>query len=125
VRRVELRLRGRVLAPEVDGRRRRVPLRLHGGDQSLVPDVGVRCVWMGKQGTTGGRRDGESLVAAMLPVATGQGKGCLGAFGCGTGKSLCSLREKVHGKIRFFSPRRCLDCSQILSFYALFLSHRI
>jgi len=95
VRRVELRLRGRVLAPEVDGRRRRrrVPVRLHGGDQSLVPDVGVvglvgvRCVWMGwgsRELLVAGEL-GESLVAAAASCdgALGQGKGCWGRLDAG------------------------------------------
>lgn len=84
VRGVVVRLRGRVVPPEVDGqrrrRRRRVPVRRHGGDQGLVPDGGVG--W-------GCGVDGELLVAGkwgsrccccqLRSVAAGE------KFGCGTG----------------------------------------
>jgi hypothetical protein len=73
-----------VVPPEVDGqrrrRRRRVPVRRHGGDQGLVPDGGVG--W-------GCGVDGELLVAGkwgsrccccqLRSVAAGE------KFGCGTG----------------------------------------
>jgi hypothetical protein len=79
VRRVELRLCGRVPALEVDGQRQRLPVRRHSGDQSLVLDVGVG--WCGVvhvvlcvdvKGTTGGRWPVSGGVAAMLDPVEGE-----------------------------------------------------
>jgi hypothetical protein len=96
VRRVELRLRGRVLAPEVNGRRQRLPVRRHsGGDRSLVPDVGVGwcgvvrvvCGCKGNWWPLAGER-GSRCYAGCLPVASRQGqpgRAAWGTFRCGRG----------------------------------------
>jgi hypothetical protein len=80
VRRVVLRLRGRVLAPEVDGRRRRVPLRLllsrrHGEAEGR------------RISTTVGRRVG-GVRCCQLRSGRAAGRGGGSTFGCGTGRGV-------------------------------------
>jgi hypothetical protein len=108
VRRVELRLRGRVLAPEVDGRRRRVPLRLHGGDQSLVPDVGVGlvcgvCGWGSRELLVAGEMGSRwSLLCCQL--RRGRGRAAWGPLDAGLGNRSVRCGKKCTVKSAF-SPR--------------------